>query len=178
MHSRFSLLSSLLTPCALGCVLLIAGVAEAAPPSVGGGDASSDRGPEEQACLDKRVGDPCTSALGTPGACTQGTCSRLDYSQGSPPRAVEEPCVVCKEGPGQPPKLGGDGGQNGAGEGGPGPGHGTKVSDGDKQPPESSSRCQLAADEHGAGSPALLALISFGLGGLGGLARRRRRQKA
>ena len=124
--------------------------AAAAPPMVGGDSGS----PEEQACMGKAVSDPCSLPNGSAGACGNGTCSRLDYSQGSPPKATEEACIVCKAGvtPGNPPVVGGTGGgssnsdqQNGA----------SKDSN-DKEPPESSSRCSLTDSPNPLGTSLLL----------------------
>jgi MYXO-CTERM domain-containing protein len=51
--------------------------------------------PDQAACHGKTLGQPCTAA-GVPGHCAQTTCGRLDYSQGTPPRAVRVPCVICR----------------------------------------------------------------------------------
>lgn len=53
--------------------------------------------PEQAACRGKETGTAC-DADGKPGHCAASTCGRLDYSQGTPPRSVEEPCQVCVAG--------------------------------------------------------------------------------
>jgi MYXO-CTERM domain-containing protein len=54
--------------------------------------------PEEDSCRDKPVGTPC-GVDGQRGQCQASTCGRLDYSEGSPPKSVEEPCQVCVASP-------------------------------------------------------------------------------
>jgi hypothetical protein len=48
-------------------------------------------------CNDREVGAACTIG-GQSGACQQSTCSRLDYSDGTPPRGVQYDCVLCVAG--------------------------------------------------------------------------------
>ena len=141
--------------------LAFAGPAAAAPPSTGGA------GPEQEACAGRASGDACTLPNNQLGTCAASTCNRLDYSGGSPPKAIEEACVVCKAagaqatGHGGPPMLGGDGGSEPAESGA------TPSTRDSKEPPASASRCQLAASSDG---PAGLALLA----GLLVFARRRR----
>lgn len=56
-------------------------------------------------CEGKKVGDACTSESG-PGTCVQSTCSRLDYSRGTPPTTVSRDCLQCQKSapPPTPPK--------------------------------------------------------------------------
>ena len=154
-------------------LLFAPGAAAAAPPSVGGGGA----GPEEQACSGRSVGDACTLPNKQLGTCAQGTCNRLDYSGGSPPKAVEESCVVCQSG--QTPH---DGGPM-LGSGGPPPDEGEAApEDGAKGaqegaaegsgPPTSTSRCSVVAGDH-----APVSGLALALGLLIGLGSRRRRTK-
>lgn len=49
--------------------------------------------PEVAACDSLEIGDACDG-----GICRNDTCSRLDYSQGSPPRTVTYDCVTCAPG--------------------------------------------------------------------------------
>lgn len=53
--------------------------------------------PGIEECGGKAVGTPCVTSNppGTAGVCQNTTCTRLDYSQGTPPRSVTEPCVRC-----------------------------------------------------------------------------------
>lgn len=53
--------------------------------------------PEQASCSGKATGTAC-DVEGKAGACQPSTCGRLDYSQGTPPRSVEEPCQVCVPG--------------------------------------------------------------------------------
>lgn len=143
----------LFTTCLLAGVITWPLGAAAAPPMVGGDSGS----PEEQACMGKVVSDPCTLPNGSAGACGDGTCSRLDYSQGSPPKATEEACIVCKAGvtPGNPPAVGGSGGGSG-GSSSNGEQNGASNDAGDKEPPESSSRCSLTDSPEPLGTSLLL----------------------
>ena len=137
-----------------GFLLLAPSVVVAAPPPTLGGGSS---GPEQEACNGRAIGDACTLPNRQLGTCGQGTCNRLDYSQGSPPRAIEEPCVVCQANSGheQHPTLGSGGAP--PDESGASTGAGSGADD-DKQPPESSSRCRVTDD---LGDPALLGLASL-----------------
>jgi hypothetical protein len=120
------------------------------------GAAPAGAGPEEEACQTRAVGDACTLPNNQLGTCANATCNRLDYSGGSPPKAIEEACIVCKAPGAQahdgPPMLGGDGGagasDSGSADSGKQP---------DKEPPASSSRCQIG--ERGS-EPAGLALFA------------------
>jgi MYXO-CTERM domain-containing protein len=145
--------------------LSVGGPAAAAPPASGGA------GPEQEACAGRASGDACTLPNNQLGTCAPATCNRLDYSGGSPPKAIEEPCIVCKSAGAQPhdgpPMLGGDGGASpGEGEGDGEPSSSGSVAE-TKEPPESSSRCRL---DPSAPNPAGLALLA----GLLLFARRRR----
>jgi MYXO-CTERM domain-containing protein len=132
--------------------------AAAAPPPMGGGGGGA--GPEEEACAGRSIGDACTLPNRQLGTCGQGTCNRLDYSQGSPPKAVEEACVVCQSG-GAAPSEDGATNEDGAkredtGAGGSASNAGPSSKPSDKEPPESSSRCRV--DPKG-GSPVGLAVL-------------------
>ncbi|MBL8918229.1 MAG: hypothetical protein JNJ54_05175 [Myxococcaceae bacterium] len=52
-------------------------------------------------CSSKKVGDSCETDDKKSGACRDATCTRLDYSRGTPPRSIEAPCLKCD------PKSGG-----------------------------------------------------------------------
>lgn len=162
-----SLIPSLLIAClSLG----LSSVAGAAPPA--------GAGPEEEACGGRSVGDACTLPNRALGTCQDGTCSRLDYSGGSPPKAIEQACVVCQPGAAHdgPPALG---------SGGAPPDDANEVDSADaagdasepaaansgKEPPQSSSRCSVDPDGGGLGLLAALSLI-----GLSGAALRRHRR--
>jgi hypothetical protein len=138
-------------------LLAVSNVAFAAPPPTTGGGGS---GPEQEACAGRAVGDACTLPNRALGTCGQGTCNRLDYSQGSPPKAIEEPCVVCRaaEGHGIGPSLG----TGGAPPDESAPDDGATVnsssSGSSKEPPESESRCRIAETHEPVGLLGLAAL--------------------
>ena len=50
--------------------------------------------PEQDACTGKAAGNACEDG-GKSGTCVNATCTRLDYSRGTPPRSIEVPCVTC-----------------------------------------------------------------------------------
>jgi MYXO-CTERM domain-containing protein len=140
------------------CLFVVSNVAVAAPPPTTGGGS----GPEQEACSGRAVGDACTLPNRALGTCGQGTCNRLDYSQGSPPKAIEEACVVCQasQGHGNGPALGtggappdepanDDGGEGGAWSGSPAT----------KEPPQSESRCRIDATREPVGVAGLVALL-------------------
>jgi hypothetical protein len=138
---------------ALG-VLVVSNVAVAAPPPTTGG-----AGPEQEACVGRAVGDACTLPNRALGTCGEGVCNRLDYSQGSPPKAIEEACVVCKpsEGHGNGPPLGGT-----TGETTPAGDSGAVADEGavSKEPPRSESRCSIDTGR-GAGGRGLAGLATL-----------------
>jgi MYXO-CTERM domain-containing protein len=147
------------------CLFLVSNVAVAAPPPTTGGGA----GPEQEACSGRAVGDACTLPNRALGTCGQGTCNRLDYSGGSPPKAIEEACVVCQasQGHGNGPALGtggappnesaDDGADAAPSSGGP-----------TKEPPPAESRCQIGSTREPVGLAGLAALLL-----LAGVRRRR-----
>lgn len=156
-------LSPVLAALALGLALGSSVAAAAPPPTLGGGGGA---GPEEEACAGRSIGDGCTLPNRQLGTCGEGTCSRLDYSGGSPPKAVEEPCVVCKAGGGHggPPALG-TGGPPAGEDGEDGPGSSSGGASKGKEPPESSSRCSAEStdDIDPVGGLALVLLLGLGL---------------
>jgi hypothetical protein len=168
-----SLFSSLLAACLM---LGLPGLAAAAtPPAVGGA------GPEEEACSGRAAGDACTLPNRALGTCKASTCNRLDYSGGSPPKSIEQACVVCQPGGGHdgpPEALGSGGAPDDAGEGGnaddPGDASEPAAASSGKEPPQSSSRCSVDPDGGALGMLGALGLI--GLYGLRGVALRRRRR--
>ncbi|WP_146661920.1 MYXO-CTERM sorting domain-containing protein [Enhygromyxa salina] len=171
-----SLIPALLAAClSLG----VSSVAAAAPPAADARDApvgssSGGAGPEEEACAGRSVGDACSLPNRQLGTCTAGTCNRLDYSGGSPPKAIEEACVVCQPGAGDPghggpPSLGSGGAPPDSGDGGDA--SESTPADTGKEPPKSSSRCRVTPDAGGPGALGLLGIL-----GLLGVTLRRRRQ--
>jgi hypothetical protein len=54
--------------------------------------------PNKQQCDSLKEGDACVTDDKKDGACVKDMCSHLDYSDGSPPGTVTEPCLLCKEG--------------------------------------------------------------------------------
>jgi hypothetical protein len=51
--------------------------------------------PNRTACDGKRVGQACTTNWGRAGTCRMEECSRLDYSNGTPPGTVTYDCLLC-----------------------------------------------------------------------------------
>jgi hypothetical protein len=51
--------------------------------------------PDVSACQGKQAGDACTVEGGSAGNCAAKKCTRLDYSDGTPPSSVEYDCVSC-----------------------------------------------------------------------------------
>ncbi|XXF76316.1 hypothetical protein P2318_25105 [Myxococcaceae bacterium GXIMD 01537] len=51
--------------------------------------------PDSEPCINAKVGAACTKDDGAPGTCQEAKCTRNDYSQGVPPRAVEYDCLKC-----------------------------------------------------------------------------------
>lgn len=117
-------------------------------------------GPDEAACEGKQSGDGCTLINGSAGTCGPGTCSRLDYSQGSPPKATEEPCTVCVLGA-APPPLGEttETSEPSSVSGGAEPSSGGEVKPTEEdEPPKTSSRCSVM-DRSGPSDLGLLSLL-------------------
>lgn len=48
-----------------------------------------------EGCSGKAAGDACTTDAGEDGGCVTSTCSRLDYSNGTPPTSVDYECLLC-----------------------------------------------------------------------------------
>lgn len=53
--------------------------------------------PGSEECAGRPVGDACRVG-GSEGACQETSCTRLDYSNGTPPTPVSYPCLLCVEG--------------------------------------------------------------------------------
>lgn len=49
----------------------------------------------ESVCANAKADDPCALSDGQSGRCVDATCSKLDYSQGTPPQSVEYSCLRC-----------------------------------------------------------------------------------
>lgn len=145
-------------------LFVVSNVAVAAPPPTTGGGS----GPEQEACSGRAVGDACTLPNRALGTCGQATCNRLDYSGGSPPKAIEEACVVCQasQGHGNGPALGTGGAppNESADDGAEAPSSGGPT----KEPPKSESRCRIDSTREPEGLAGLAALLL-----LAGIRRRR-----
>lgn len=120
-------------------------------------------GPDEAACEGKASGDACTLINGQAGACGPGTCARLDYSQGSPPKSVEEPCTVCKVGApslgsGETSTTSGPAGSTAAVDDTAKPASG----EGEDDPPKSTSRCSVI-DRSPVSDLGVASLLALGL---------------
>jgi MYXO-CTERM domain-containing protein len=139
--------------------LLVSASAAAAPPSTGGS------GPEQEACSGRSAGDACTLPNNQLGTCAASTCNRLDYSGGSPPKSIEEPCVICQAPGGQPhdgpPMLGGDGGEGGSEPADSGSKSDEEAATSSKEPPPSASRCRVTDEEPNPAGLALVGLVLF-----------------
>lgn len=48
-------------------------------------------------CDGKVAGDACTDDADKRGACVKSTCSKLDYSNGTPPSSVDYECLLCDD---------------------------------------------------------------------------------
>ena len=46
-------------------------------------------------CSQKVAGDSCQTDQGEKGGCVKKTCSKLDYSNGTPPTSVDYDCLIC-----------------------------------------------------------------------------------
>lgn len=66
--------------------------------------ARADEAPplENIVCGSNKAGEAC-EVHGVAGTCVADTCSRLDYSQGVPPRSVLRDCMRCQAGAPPPP---------------------------------------------------------------------------
>lgn len=60
--------------------------------------ARADEGPPPSmfACGGKKAGDSCSTDDGV-GTCVNSSCSRLDYSKGTPPGVVSHDCLKCQK---------------------------------------------------------------------------------
>lgn len=68
--------------------------------------ASADVVPiEEEACVGRAIGTACTAGP-TSGTCQLGTCTRLQYGDGSMPTPMEYECTRCTAGSTPPPSGG------------------------------------------------------------------------
>jgi len=54
--------------------------------------------PNTAQCSSLKEGDACKDDNSKDGACTKSTCSKLDYSHGTPPTSVDYACLVCTAG--------------------------------------------------------------------------------
>ncbi len=50
-----------------------------------------------EGCEGKVAGDACTDDAEKRGACVKSTCSKLDYSNGTPPSSVDYECLLCDD---------------------------------------------------------------------------------
>lgn len=51
--------------------------------------------PNSTECQAKKAGDACLDDSMKDGVCAQSTCSKLDYSHGTPPSSVTYACLIC-----------------------------------------------------------------------------------
>jgi hypothetical protein len=51
--------------------------------------------PDTFGCNAKAAGDACQKDDMSAGTCVAETCTKLDYSDGSPPGTIDYPCLVC-----------------------------------------------------------------------------------
>ncbi len=63
--------------------------------------------PTEEVCTGAEVGDPCNAdefetGSNLSGTCQEDECCRNDYTNGSPPETVCEPCLTCQMTPDEP----------------------------------------------------------------------------
>ncbi|MEZ4449460.1 MAG: MYXO-CTERM sorting domain-containing protein [Nannocystaceae bacterium] len=113
------------------------------------GVAHADEGPppENIVCGDKKVGDAC-EVDGAAGTCVADSCTRLDYSNGTPPETVSYECLRCQ--PGAAPKPEAQPAEKSAAEA--------------PKPVETKSGCRIDGDDRGAplGLALGLALVCVG----------------
>jgi MYXO-CTERM domain-containing protein len=58
--------------------------------------------PNLAGCDMKKAGDACVKDDDSDGSCVQQKCSKLDYSNGTPPTSVEYDCLLCSGPPAAP----------------------------------------------------------------------------
>jgi|GEM_PF-1791098 len=58
--------------------------------------------PNVAGCDMKKAGDACVKDDDSDGSCVQQKCSKLDYSNGTPPTSVEYDCLLCSGPPAAP----------------------------------------------------------------------------
>lgn len=51
--------------------------------------------PNSSGCMTKAAGDACEKDDKSAGSCVTQTCSKLDYSMGTPPKSVDYECLLC-----------------------------------------------------------------------------------
>jgi hypothetical protein len=70
--------------------------------------------PNLAGCDMKKAGDACVKDDDSDGTCVQQKCSKLDYSNGTPPTTVEYDCILCSGPPATtPPDDADDGADDG-----------------------------------------------------------------
>ncbi|HZF52662.1 MAG TPA: hypothetical protein VE093_28600 [Polyangiaceae bacterium] len=62
--------------------------------------------PNFEGCDMKKAGDACVKDDESDGTCVQQKCSKLDYSNGTPPTSVEYDCTLCSGPPATTPPTG------------------------------------------------------------------------
>jgi hypothetical protein len=60
--------------------------------------------PNLAGCDMKKAGDACLKDDDSDGTCVQQKCSKLDYSNGTPPTSVEYDCTLCSGPPATTPE--------------------------------------------------------------------------
>ena len=108
--------------------------------------------PNVAQCNGKTAGDTCTTDDSKPGACASSTCSKLDYSDGTPPGTTTYPCLICTAGTAPSSTT-------------------TSTSSGSTTPTQGGSGCSLAVAARVAGAGGLAVIVPA----IALLARRRRR---
>jgi len=51
--------------------------------------------PNLKGCEMKKAADACMNDEDKPGTCVSQTCTKLDYSMGTPPTSVDYDCILC-----------------------------------------------------------------------------------
>lgn len=74
--------------------------------------------PNFEGCMGKVAGDACQKDDMSAGSCESQTCTKLDYSMGTPPKSVDYPCVLCSGPAGGSSSSGSSGGGDSDEEGG------------------------------------------------------------
>lgn len=66
--------------------------------------------PNSQGCTNKAAGDACIDDANVARTCAASTCTKLDYSHGTPPGSITVACLLCGDASDAGPVTGAGGG--------------------------------------------------------------------